>query len=764
MKQILNNTKVRKYTKLMILLATLLTTIPYGLGAERANEDNEEPQHSNPIVGPPTPADVEGWIEYKRRWARDSYAFRPSAPNQRFPYHVDFQATPDNTNHRTRLVAHFYFQDGQRRIDISETNEHLKEIQHRELPEVHRFSNPLMRHYQGQIRSVNVVTRYYERPCFVLGIPGLEFIHSYVSQTLEAGREYNATLTEPDSQGLRGYYQVLAPRTQILGSRYLYSDGSHLYLTRHISEEWNSLTDGLVNIRVPVKYVVHLGHRLTLGPCQFINLMPSPDEFPKQGLYLVEGNGLRLVEEDQDNNLRYRLLPTNNPANLAILPSITVEMDEDGSIGEYLLDISNSEPLLACVRTLKFPVGLFPTNTMETFVSLLSLKRRLPQLENLDVGGRNLMEEGRSLLALMNNCAPEALLGRNVLEELFNEQRNQNIVGVFFEGFDFALHDQARQKSILDSLMIFSKFIINLSLRNCTRLDESYVPQIFQGQLVHANLQGCSAVTNSVVDFIVGHNPNLLSLDLSGTAVNLFGEKGAPKLFPQLQTLVLNNCPSLSGVYLNAPLLATLRINDDRLLETVSVLGANLRHISCRNTRIKDESLFGIFDQTKQFIELDIAGCTQLTLTGQRIFLSLNDVNERTGLFTNAGLKDNAARVLSLSRTLTSLNFCGNNIGEQGILSFCANASLIDIDLSNNKIGTVGARAIAELLRRNRTVKTLYLKDNLIDDEGAHAIAQVLGQNTTLQLMDLTNNRISEGAKIQLKNSKSQILQKLLGI
>jgi hypothetical protein len=761
MKKIRNRTPVEKSAKIMALLSMFLITIPCGLGAERPEDINPEYVEAVNVHNLPQniPGDVEKWVDYMRLRSANTVSYRSNATDSRLQHHVEFQAIHNDSLHQTSLEACFYFQDGQDRVNVASSNENVKIIQHRELPDVHRLHDPLKRHYQGQIRAVNAVRVKYELPCFVLGIPELEFDHSYVSQKLDCGIEYAATLTEPRPGVLRyGYYNVKAS-AQILPSHYLYSNGNHFFLTRHISEEWISLNDGLVNNRTPVRYVMHTPYPLTLDSFQFINLSGEPATFPKKGLYVLAGNEWKLCEEGEGNVFRYKLLPTNNQVNQAAFPCVTLNFSNDTSLSDFLLDISNSVVLYPFVKSIKFPDGMLPTNKLSTFIGLLSLKGKLPNLNELCVGGRNLLEESRNLLALINNSPPETLRGRDAFDELFTRQRKQNILGVFLEGFDFSGRDTTAQKTILESVMIFTPYITNLTLKKCGSFIESYLPHLFQGQLLHANFQGCIGLPNNVANLIGGVNPGLESLDLSGTSINYIGTKEAPLVFPLLQKLVLNDCLSLCGAHLNAPNLGTLFLNEDRLLEHLTVLGTHLKQISCRNTRIKEESLYEIFKQTKQYIDLDLTGCSQLTLIGQRVFLSLNNENQKTAVLANENLMDSAARVLAVSKTLTSLNLSGNSIGGPGILAFCSNVFLTILKLDRNKIGNVGAQAVAELLRQNRMIQRLYLDHNLIEDEGAQAIAQVLGQNTTLMILDLTYNRISETLKSTLRTSKSQTLK-----
>ena len=63
-------------------------------------------------------------------------------------------------------------------------------------------------------------------------------------------------------------------------------------------------------------------------------------------------------------------------------------------------------------------------------------------------------------------------------------------------------------------------------------------------------------------------------------------------------------------------------------------------------------------------------------------------------------------------------------------------------DLSHNKIGDSGARAVGKLLNGRCNLTTLNLCDNKIRSNGAAAIGHALGKNTTLSCINLRLNRL----------------------
>jgi len=69
---------------------------------------------------------------------------------------------------------------------------------------------------------------------------------------------------------------------------------------------------------------------------------------------------------------------------------------------------------------------------------------------------------------------------------------------------------------------------------------------------------------------------------------------------------------------------------------------------------------------------------------------------------------------------------------------------LTELNISNNKIGSEGAAALASALRVNRVLKTLDLFNNRIGDEGAKALASALRVNGVLKSLNIHRNNIGD--------------------
>lgn len=72
----------------------------------------------------------------------------------------------------------------------------------------------------------------------------------------------------------------------------------------------------------------------------------------------------------------------------------------------------------------------------------------------------------------------------------------------------------------------------------------------------------------------------------------------------------------------------------------------------------------------------------------------------------------------------------------------------MELDLAENKIKSPGAKAIAEVLNDNNTIKTLNLSRSEFKDKDAACLAEGIRVNQTLVLLDLSHNNFCEEAGV----------------
>jgi hypothetical protein len=103
-----------------------------------------------------------------------------------------------------------------------------------------------------------------------------------------------------------------------------------------------------------------------------------------------------------------------------------------------------------------------------------------------------------------------------------------------------------------------------------------------------------------------------------------------------------------------------------------------------------------------------------------------------------------------LNRSLRSLNLKWNTIGKDpsGVIALCdvlkSNLTIGHVDLRNNRINNVGAKAIAELLRTNATITHIDLSWNDLGVDGGLALLEGLKHNSTLIDCQLSGSKVGE--------------------
>lgn len=110
-------------------------------------------------------------------------------------------------------------------------------------------------------------------------------------------------------------------------------------------------------------------------------------------------------------------------------------------------------------------------------------------------------------------------------------------------------------------------------------------------------------------------------------------------------------------------------------------------------------------------------------------------------------------RALELNTKLLTLSLPGCNLGEQGCARIAAtlrghlkgkNRTLRKLDLSSNRGGRFVGEVFGSALQENSSLQVLYLDSNDIGDGGARHIAAALKVNSTLTDLSLAHNGLSD--------------------
>ena len=104
--------------------------------------------------------------------------------------------------------------------------------------------------------------------------------------------------------------------------------------------------------------------------------------------------------------------------------------------------------------------------------------------------------------------------------------------------------------------------------------------------------------------------------------------------------------------------------------------------------------------------------------------------------------------------SLIYFNLMYSGINDQNVKTIIKllNSNIINLDLSQNEIGNIGAKYLADYIKFNNSIEILNLSENQIGEEGAKYFGEALKVNSSLQNLDLEKNQIGdEGAKALVK-------------
>eukprot|EP00913_Durusdinium_trenchii_P021031 g19764.t1 len=117
------------------------------------------------------------------------------------------------------------------------------------------------------------------------------------------------------------------------------------------------------------------------------------------------------------------------------------------------------------------------------------------------------------------------------------------------------------------------------------------------------------------------------------------------------------------------------------------------------------------------------------------------------------------AKGLTANKSIENLDMSGNKIGAEGtqalLTALCEN-TLLFLALCGNGLGTGGAQAVAEYLKKKNTIKVLRLDNNDFADAGSKVLAGALISNASVTSLHLRGNNIGSAGIQEL----SEMLKK----
>jgi Ran GTPase-activating protein (RanGAP) involved in mRNA processing and transport len=179
----------------------------------------------------------------------------------------------------------------------------------------------------------------------------------------------------------------------------------------------------------------------------------------------------------------------------------------------------------------------------------------------------------------------------------------------------------------------------------------------------------------------------------------------------------------------------------------------NLTHLDLRCSHLCTEQTKDLADTIESLKKLTHLGLIDsiseeqlikllATLKGNNTLTHLDLSSNKIG---SLGAK-HIADFLEVNNTLTHLDLSYNDIGnfwhKELFTVLEVNNTLTHLDLSNNNIGSLGENQIADFLKANNTLTHLNLSCNKIGNLGEKYIADSLKVNNTLTHLDLSHNDI----------------------
>ena len=241
---------------------------------------------------------------------------------------------------------------------------------------------------------------------------------------------------------------------------------------------------------------------------------------------------------------------------------------------------------------------------------------------------------------------------------------------------------------------------------------------------------------------------DLRELDIS---YSKFGPAAVQSLCPILEQSKSLKTLGLSGCGLNEELFsvvnATLNaLNEDSLHSLKLVLSDNPLNEKSIN------AFMGVINHGSLFHTIDLSNCKlkesgflalcsslcRLDATLDTLILNqakLESLNQTQGNI----IATNLINLLQKQDSIRTLSLSGG-YSDSILISFFRklhdNQSLLELDVSNNKLGDIGASAIASLIRNNSFIASIHCDNNSFNQSGFQAIALSISRSKSLQYFD----------------------------
>lgn len=284
-----------------------------------------------------------------------------------------------------------------------------------------------------------------------------------------------------------------------------------------------------------------------------------------------------------------------------------------------------------------------------------------------------------------------------------------------------SLDDFGLTRRITNKEDIHARFQIDDTIVASVRArDDMFFSKLFANH-THASLKSIGSDAPTVAA-VLQTNRSVTSLDLSKSNI---GNEGASSICFALARHPALTSLSLSANQINGPL---------ESLQALLTTCKTLKSLSLSKNRLGDDgakALFSILETSSSLQVLDVSD-NGIERPGAQAF----------------------GEALLRTKSLRTVNFSKNSIFNDGCQAICSalerNKTVTSLELSDSNVSLEGSRALAKMLLENVTLSRLvFQKQNLKRTEGTRPIAEALQDNETLIDLDLSDNHLgSEGASL----------------